>query len=127
MGWSSRRLLNQSIHSKGGELHGIKASPRASSSNHFCLVKADHRLGQGVVVGVAHATHRRLDARLGQALGVTNRKVLGATVAVMDQAVDVSTSPQRLLQSVQARSVRKELAARPPTIMRAKTSMTKAT
>src|SRR5690606_13532935 len=38
-----------------------------------------------IVVAVALASHRGLDACLGQPLGVANRKVLDPTIAVMDQ------------------------------------------
>ena len=54
--------------------------------DHLGLVEAVDRLGQGVVVAVADAADRGLDAGLGQALGVADRDVLDAAVAVMDEA-----------------------------------------
>jgi hypothetical protein len=45
-----------------GELDGFQASPRAASPDHLGLVEAVDRLGQGVVVTVADAADRRLDA-----------------------------------------------------------------
>jgi hypothetical protein len=39
------------------------------------LVEADHALGESVVVRVAAAPDRGLDAGLGQALGVADREI----------------------------------------------------
>src|SRR5574344_2534368 len=70
--------------------------------NHFCLVQTVDRLGQGVVVGVAHAAHRGFDTRLGQALRIADRDILHASVTVMDQpALHGLAGIQRLLQSIQ--------------------------
>ena len=44
--------------------------------NELGLVQAVDRLGQGVVVAVALAAHRRLDTGFGQAFAVPNRHVL---------------------------------------------------
>ena len=55
------------------EFHVFKLAPRSAPAGHLGLVQTDHRLGHGVVVGVAYAAHRRLDARLGQALRVMDR------------------------------------------------------
>jgi len=41
------------------------------------LVEAVDGFGESIVVRVADATHRRLDAGLGQALGVSDGDVLG--------------------------------------------------
>ena len=89
-------------------------------ADHLGLVEADDRLGQGVVVGVAAAADRGLDAGLGEALGVADREVLDAAVAVVDEAVE--TSPPRRQRAIsrasRARSVRSELDACQPTIKR---------
>ena len=53
-----------------GELDGFQASPRAASPDHLGLVEAVDRLGQGVVVTVADAADRRLNAGAGQSFGV---------------------------------------------------------
>ena len=86
MGSSSRLLLNQSTHSN-------VAYSTASKDRHgprrwidLGLVEAVDRLGQGVVIAVAHTADRRLDAGLGEALGVLDRQVLAAAIAVMDEA-----------------------------------------
>ena len=77
IGSSSRRLLNQSTHSRGGVLDGVSVPPRPALVDDLGLVEADDRLGQRVVVGVANAANRGLRANLGEALGVANRQVLG--------------------------------------------------
>jgi hypothetical protein len=58
------------------ELDGVDAAPGTSSSDDLRLEKADDRLGQGVVVGVADAADRALDAGGSEALGVADRQVL---------------------------------------------------
>ncbi|ESW70531.1 hypothetical protein X773_28050 [Mesorhizobium sp. LSJC285A00] len=45
--------------------------------DHLGLVKAFDRFGESIVVAVADAAYRRLDAGLRQALGVSDRDVLG--------------------------------------------------
>ncbi|MOA55621.1 hypothetical protein D3C78_1794480 [compost metagenome] len=71
--------------------------------DHLCLVQPVDRLGQGVVVGVAHAAHRGFDTRLGQALRIADRDILHASVTVMDQAAlaDRSAGIQRLFQRIE--------------------------
>lgn len=60
--------------------------------NQFGLVQAIDGLGQGVVVTVALAAHRRLDARIGQPLGVPDADVLRASNGVTVQAAVASRS-----------------------------------
>ena len=54
--------------------------------NQLGLVHAIDGLGQGVVVTVALAAHRRLDASFRQSLGVPDADVLRACIGVTDQA-----------------------------------------
>jgi hypothetical protein len=49
----------------------------------FGLVEAVDRFGEGVVVAVADAADRGLDAGLGQAFGVFDRDVLAAPDALL--------------------------------------------
>jgi hypothetical protein len=86
MGSRSRRLLNQSTHSRGGELDRLERSPRSTPVDDFGLVEAVDRIGQRVVVAIADTTDGGLDARLGQAFGVLDGDVLAASVAVMNEA-----------------------------------------
>ena len=68
--------------------------------NHLRLVQPVDRLGQGVVVTVALAAHRGLDARFCQALAVSNADVLRPSVGMVGQctiALRLSVV-QRLLQ-----------------------------
>src|SRR5690606_14765264 len=68
-----------------GKLHVFEASPGPAAVNHLRLEKTDDGFSQRIVVAVALASHRGLDACLGQPPGVANRKVLDPTIAVMHQ------------------------------------------
>ena len=68
--------------------------------NHFGLVQPDDGFGQGVVVGVAGAADRAVNPRFLQTLGITNRQVLRAAVAVMDQAISISAGMKSLFQGI---------------------------
>ena len=61
---------------QGSELDGFQISPWPAPADDLGLVEAVDRLGQGVVVAVADAADRGLDARIGEALGVADRDVL---------------------------------------------------
>ena len=80
---------------------GLQMPSGAATVNDLGLVEPDDRLGQCVVSGVAPASHRGLGACFGQPLGVANRQILAAAVAVMDDTLDAGARPQRLLQGVQ--------------------------
>ncbi len=58
-------------------LDGFEAAPGSAPVDHLGFVEAVDRLGQSVVVAVADTADRRLDAGLGEALGVFDRHVLG--------------------------------------------------
>lgn len=49
------------------------------------LVETVGRFGESIVVAIANAADRRLDARLRQALGVSNADVLAASVAMVHE------------------------------------------
>ena len=85
------------------QFHRFLGLPRCPAVDQLGLVQPVDRLGQRVVVAVALAAHRRLDAGLGQTLAVADRDVLRAAVAVMDQGVVALGLPgvQRLLQRVE--------------------------
>ena len=53
--------------------------------DHLGLVQPVDCLGQGVVVAISFAAHRRLDTRLGQPLAVANADVLGPPVDSRDK------------------------------------------
>ena len=90
---------------EGGELDRFEVTLGAALTNHLGLVQADDRLGQRIVVGIADAAHRRLNPGLSQTLGVANRQVLGATVAVMHQSALIAHRAviERLLERVQGK------------------------
>jgi hypothetical protein len=103
MGSKSRRLLNQSTHSS-------VANSTASNDRHgprrwmnLGLVKTVDRLGESIVITVADAAHRRLDARLHQPLRVLDRDVLAAAVAVMYEPAAMGGPPimESLLQRIE--------------------------
>ena len=50
------------------------------------FIKAVDRLGERIVVRVADAADRGFDAGLGETIGVFNRNVLHAAVAVVDES-----------------------------------------
>src|SRR5690606_26012147 len=72
---------------QGRELDILMAPPGSTASDHLRLEKADHRFGQGVVIGITPAAYRGLDASFRQALRVANGKILHPTVAVMYEPV----------------------------------------
>lgn len=59
-----------------GELDILDASPGPTATDLFRLVEADHGFGERIVVRIARAPDRRLDARLGEAFGVPDRQIL---------------------------------------------------
>ena len=62
---------------EGGELDGVQRAPGPAAADDLGPEQADDALGQSIVVAVADAADRGLDAGLGQALGVADRDVLG--------------------------------------------------
>ncbi len=65
------------------------------------LVEADHRLGERIVVGVAAGSDRGDSTGVGEALGVADREVLAASVAVVHEPVEVTVAaPDRHLKRV---------------------------
>ena len=64
-----------------GELHGLITSPGAAPPDDLGFIKAVDRLGERIVVRVADAAHRRLDAGLGETISIFDRDVLRAASA----------------------------------------------
>ena len=62
---------------EGGELDGLEAAPWTGTTDDLGLEQADHRLGEGVVIGVPDAAHGGRDAGLAETLAVANGQVLG--------------------------------------------------
>ena len=79
--------MYHSTHSSVANSTSSRRAPGTATSDHFGLEEPDDRLGQRVVVRIATAAHRRLDARVGEALRVANGEVLRAAVAVMHEAL----------------------------------------
>ena len=68
---------------EGRELDGLERPPRAAPMDQLGFVEAVDRLGERVVVAVADAADGRLDAGLREPLGVADRQVLRASVAMV--------------------------------------------
>ncbi|CAB3810547.1 hypothetical protein LMG27177_07283 [Paraburkholderia fynbosensis] len=97
--------------------------------NQFGLVQTVDGLGQCVVVTVATATNRGLDARFGQSLAIVNANALRASVGVMYQRSIAAWAPRMkcLFKCMQNEICVIDELTRQPTIRRANTSITKAT
>ena len=96
-------IIEPVVPIEGGVFDGLERSPRAAPVDHLSLVEAVDRFGQRVVVAVADAADRRIDPGFGQALGVFDRQVLDAAVAVMHEAPSLGGLPgvYRLFQGIQ--------------------------
>jgi len=80
---------------EGGQFDCREVLP-GLSVDHLDLVDAVDGLGQSIVVNVPDAAHLGLDARFAEPLGVADRQVVAAAVAVMGQAVGLGGRPARL-------------------------------
>ncbi len=65
---------------QGGQLDGFPAFPGRTTVDQFGFVQAVDRLGQCVVVAVATAADRGLDADLGQPFAIADADVLRSPV-----------------------------------------------
>ncbi len=101
-----------------GIFDNFKGSPWTSPVDHLGLVKAIDRLRQGVVITVANTPNRRLDPGLGEALGIFDRHILAAAIAVVDQPTTMGRSAivDGLLECVQDEARMRQLLTRQPTI-----------
>lgn len=81
--------MNQATHSSIAS--STSSTPRHGPSRRTSsvFVQANERLGQSVVVGVALAPDRWLDASIGQPLGVAIRQVLDTSGAVTNPSIGV--------------------------------------
>lgn len=86
-----------------GELDGFEGAPRSATTDDLGLVEPVNHFGEGIVVKIADASDGRLDARFGQALGVSNADVLRTSVRIVHQANSVCgpSLVQDLLQRVE--------------------------
>jgi len=93
--------LNQSTQTSVAYSTSSTLAPRAATPNDPGLVQAVDGLGEGVVVRVADAADRAFDARCSETLGVANRRVLRAAVAMVHEAVGIGPRVQRLLERIE--------------------------
>ena len=82
-----------------GVFHGVKAAPWATAVDDLSLEQPVDRLGQGIVVTVAHAADGRFDSRLSQSLGVANGQILRSAIRVMNQTRSGLSLMHGLLQT----------------------------
>ena len=61
---------------EGGVLDLVEVAPWSPRADEFCLVKADDRLREGVIVRIPNRADRRFDAGFGETVGVTNGQIL---------------------------------------------------
>jgi len=85
------------------ELNGFEVAPLSSAMDDLGLVEAVDRFGQRIVVAVTDTSDGGLDACLGQSLGIFDREVLDAAIAVVDETAAMNGTPimERLLQRVE--------------------------
>ena len=85
------------------ELDGLERPPRPTSMDDLGLVETVDGFGESIVLGISDTADRRLDAGLSQALGVFDRDVLAASVAVMHEPTAMQWPPvmQSLFQRVE--------------------------
>mgnify|MGYP003587797361 FL=1 len=100
---------------QSGEFDRFEVSPWPAPTDDLGLVETVDRFGEGVVVTVADASDRRLDASFCQPLGVANGHVLNAPVRVMHEVAAMSGTPimKCLLKGI-ADKARMCRPARPP-------------
>src|SRR5512133_699923 len=111
---------------EGGELHGLHASPGAAPMDDLGLEQAVDGFGERIVIAVADAADRGLDAGTRKPFGIADRDILHAAIAVVDETAFAHGTPvvKRLLERIQD-EVRPCRTRR--TMRRANASITKAT
>src|SRR6267154_5826500 len=67
------------------ELDGFHGPPRSPPMDNLGLVEAIDRFREGIVVTIANTANRGLNTCFRQALGIFDREVLAASVAVMHE------------------------------------------
>jgi hypothetical protein len=101
MGSRSRRLLNQSTHSRVANSTASKL--RHGPIDHLGLVEAVDGFDEGIVIGISDTADRGLHACFSQALGIFDRDVLAAPVAMVHKPAAMDRPPivQCLLQRIE--------------------------
>lgn len=106
-----------------GELDVIDVAPGAVEVDALGLVEPDHGLGERVVIAVTDGADRRDRASVGEAIGVTDRRVLSGFNRWMQHrlssvSVDARRVPRRESASRAPFEVGMRAAVRQPTIRR---------
>ena len=105
---------------QGGKFDLLNAPPWPAPLDQFGFEQAVHRLGQGIIEAVAAAADRTGNTELGKPVVVTNRQILTAPIAVVNQLVEAARPcPRRVSSATSGRSsVRIVAEAAQPTIIR---------
>ena len=74
---------------ESGEFEIVEAAPGSLVANQSGLVEAVDRLGERVVIRIASGPDRLDNPVFGESLGVANRQILPAAVAVMNELVEI--------------------------------------
>src|SRR5262245_66608508 len=90
--------------------------PRALPVNHLRLEEADDRLSESIVVRITATPDRWRDTSFRQPIAVAHRNVLGAPIAVMDQAAGAGAAAvvNGLLQRIEHEVGRQRRRHAPP-------------
>lgn len=88
---------------QSGEFDRFEVPPWPAPMDDLGLIETVDRFGEGVVVTIADASDRRLDASFCQPLGIPDGHVLNAAIRVMHEAAAVSRTPimKCLLQRIE--------------------------
>jgi len=88
---------------EGGELDRLEGAPGAAPMDDLGLEETNHRFGESVVVGISDAADGRLDAGLGETLGVANAHILRPSVGMAHEpaAGEGPSLMKSLLQGVE--------------------------
>jgi hypothetical protein len=95
-----RRLVEPVDPFERGVFDRFEPPPGPAAVDDLGLEEADDALGERVVIAVADAADRRLDADFRQALGVADRDVQSAPVAVVGEAALRAAVVQSRLERV---------------------------
>lgn len=100
---------------QGGELDCVEAPPSSTLMDALRFGESVDCLGKGIVIGISHASDRRLYARFGQTLGVADADILSAPVGVMHEAAAMDGPPfmEGLLESIEDKARTSRRAYRP--------------
>src|SRR5271168_2639960 len=93
MGSSSQAIIEPVHPFQRRELDSLEGPPWPAAVDDLGLVETVDGLGESIVIAVPDAAYRRFDASFRQALGVFDRDILAAPVAVMHEPAAMHGPP----------------------------------